>query len=77
MLEKLEYRKLLMGKMSMHSKVVKEKVRKQEEQLSGEIRSLLVGGSSLSVANRRMQVMLDYCTWLSSPILLGLKFWLF
>lgn len=55
MLEKLEYRKLLMGKMSMHSKVVKEKVRKQEEQLSGEIRSLLVGGSSLSVANRRMQ----------------------
>lgn len=77
MLEKLEYRKLLMGKMSMHSKVVKEKVRKQEEQLSGEIRSLLVGGSSLSVANRRMQVMLDYCTWLSSPILMGLKFWLF
>lgn len=74
MLEKLEYRKLLMGKMSMHSKVVKEKVRKQEEQLSGEIRSLLVGGSSLSVANRRMQVMLDYCTWISSPILMGLKF---
>ncbi|KAH6768365.1 UV radiation resistance-associated protein [Perilla frutescens var. frutescens] len=55
MREKLEYRKLLMGKMSMHSKVVKEKVRKQEEQLSGEIRSLLVGGSSLSVANKRMQ----------------------
>lgn len=74
MLEKLEYRKLLMGKMSMHSKVVKEKVRKQEEQLSGEIRSLLVGGSSLSVANRRMQVMLDYCTWISSLILMGLKF---
>ncbi|XP_057783656.1 vacuolar protein sorting 38 isoform X2 [Salvia miltiorrhiza] len=55
MREKLEHRKLLMGKMSMHSKVVKEKVRKQEEQLSGEIRSLLVGGSSLSVANKRMQ----------------------
>ncbi|XP_042027238.1 uncharacterized protein LOC121774425 [Salvia splendens] len=55
MREKLEHRKLLMGKMSMRSKVVKEKVRKQEKQLSGEIRSLLVGGSSISVANKRMQ----------------------
>ncbi|KAG6423001.1 hypothetical protein SASPL_113384 [Salvia splendens] len=55
MREKLEHRKLLMGKMSMRSKVVKEKVRKQEEKLSGEIRSLLVGGSSLSVANKHMQ----------------------
>ncbi|KAL8486872.1 hypothetical protein ACS0TY_023068 [Phlomoides rotata] len=53
--EKLEYRKLVMGNMSMHSKVVREKVRKQEEQLSAEIRSLLIGGSSLSVANKRMQ----------------------
>ncbi|XP_047956852.1 UV radiation resistance-associated gene protein-like [Salvia hispanica] len=55
MREKLEHRKLLMGKMSMRSKVVKEKVRKQEERLSGEIRSLLIGGSSISVANKRMQ----------------------
>ncbi|KAL1561599.1 UV radiation resistance-associated gene protein-like [Salvia divinorum] len=55
MREKLEHRKLLMGKMSMHSKVVKEKVGKQEEKLGGEIRSLLVGGSSLSVANKHMQ----------------------
>ncbi|KAK6122879.1 hypothetical protein DH2020_043405 [Rehmannia glutinosa] len=55
MREKLESRKLVMGNMSMHSKVVKEKVRKQEEQLSAEIRSLLTGGSSLSVANKRMQ----------------------
>ncbi|KAI3459678.1 hypothetical protein Pfo_016341 [Paulownia fortunei] len=55
MCENLESRKLVMGNMSMHSKVVKEKVRKQEEQLSAEIRSLLVGGSSLSVANKRMQ----------------------
>lgn len=70
MREKLEHRKLLMGKMSMRSKVVKEKVRKQEEQLSGEIRSLLVGGSSLSVANKRMQVMFDNLTWLSSAVLL-------
>ena len=62
MREKLEHRKLLMGKMSMRSKVVKEKVRKQEEKLSGEIRSLLVGGSSLSVANKHMEVMFDYVT---------------
>ncbi|KAG8369647.1 hypothetical protein BUALT_Bualt14G0035400 [Buddleja alternifolia] len=55
MREKLESRKLVMGNMSMHSKVVKEKVRKQEEQLSVEIGSLVVGGSSLSVANKRMQ----------------------
>ncbi|KAL6503579.1 hypothetical protein OROGR_025502 [Orobanche gracilis] len=54
--EKLEYRKLVMGNMSMHSKVVKERVRKQEEQLSAEIRSLLAGGSSLSVANKRMVI---------------------
>ncbi|CAA0818652.1 Unknown protein [Striga hermonthica] len=54
MREKLESRKLVMGNMSMHSKVVKEKVRKQEEQLSAEIRSLLAGGSSLSEANKRM-----------------------
>ncbi|KAL0366728.1 UNVERIFIED_CONTAM: hypothetical protein Sradi_3562900 [Sesamum radiatum] len=55
MREKLESRKLVMGNMSMHSKVVKEKVRKQEEQLSTEIRSLLAGGNSLSEANKRMQ----------------------
>ncbi|XP_051114319.1 uncharacterized protein LOC127239962 isoform X2 [Andrographis paniculata] len=55
MLEKLESRKLVMGKMSMHSKVVQEKVRKQEEQLGTEIRSLLVAGSSLSEANKRLQ----------------------
>lgn len=55
MREKLESRKLVMGNMSMHSKVAKEKVRKQMEQLSAEIRSLLVGGSSLSAANKRMQ----------------------
>ncbi|KAL7124260.1 hypothetical protein ABFS83_14G036800 [Erythranthe nasuta] len=55
MREKLESRKLVMGNMSMHSKVVKEKVRKQEEWLNAEIRSLLAGGSSLSVAKTHMQ----------------------
>ncbi|CAA3024906.1 UV radiation resistance-associated gene [Olea europaea subsp. europaea] len=53
--EKLESGKLVMGNMSMHSKVVEEKVRKQEEQLSSEIRSLLVAGAALSAPSKRMQ----------------------
>lgn len=56
MKEKLDSRKLVMGNMSMHSKVVKEKVKKQEEQLSNDIRSLLVAGTSLSAASKRLQV---------------------
>ncbi|KAG5588506.1 hypothetical protein H5410_048940 [Solanum commersonii] len=55
MKEKLDSRKLVMGNMSMHSKVVKEKVKKQEEQLSNDIRSLLVAGTSLSAASKRLQ----------------------
>ncbi|KAM7461807.1 hypothetical protein LguiA_029928 [Lonicera macranthoides] len=55
MREKLESRKLVMGNMSMHSKVLEEKVKKQEEQLSTEIRSLLVAGTALSVASKRLQ----------------------
>ncbi|KAA8548397.1 hypothetical protein F0562_000081 [Nyssa sinensis] len=53
--EKLESRKLVMGNMSMHSKVVEENVKRQEEQLSSEIRSLLIAGTSLSVASKRLQ----------------------
>ncbi|CAA3030315.1 UV radiation resistance-associated gene [Olea europaea subsp. europaea] len=53
--EKLESRKLVMGNMSMRSKVVEEKVRKQEEQLSSEIRSLLVAGTAFSAPSKRMQ----------------------
>lgn len=55
MREKLESRKLVMGNMSMHSKVMEEKVKKQEEQLTTEIRSLLVSGTSLSAANKHLQ----------------------
>ncbi|KAJ8547086.1 hypothetical protein K7X08_010672 [Anisodus acutangulus] len=55
MKEKLDSRKLVMGNMSMHSKVVKGKVKKQEEQLSNDIRSLLVAGTSLSAASKRLQ----------------------
>ncbi|GJU38280.1 hypothetical protein Tco_1191237 [Tanacetum coccineum] len=55
MREKLESRKLLMGNMSMQSKVVREKTKKQEEQLNSKIRYLLMAGSALSVANRRLR----------------------
>lgn len=54
--EQLESRKLIMGNTSMHSKVVKEKVKMQEEQLSAEIKSLLVAGTALSVASKHLQV---------------------
>ncbi|KVH90994.1 UV radiation resistance-associated gene protein isoform X2 [Cynara cardunculus var. scolymus] len=55
MRENLEARKLVMGNMSMRSKVVQEKAKKQEEQLNSEIRSLLMAGTSLSVASRSLQ----------------------
>lgn len=55
MREKLQSQKLMMGNMSMHSKVAEEKAKKREEQLSSEIRSLLVAGTALSVASKRLQ----------------------
>ncbi|KAI7727542.1 hypothetical protein M8C21_003846 [Ambrosia artemisiifolia] len=55
MREKLEARKLVMGNMSMNLKVVQEKAKKQEDQLNSEIRSLLMAGTSLSVASRSLQ----------------------
>ncbi|CAI9098080.1 OLC1v1034659C1 [Oldenlandia corymbosa var. corymbosa] len=55
MREKLQSRQLVMGNMSMHSKVAEEKVKKREEQLSSEIRSLLVAGTALSVATKHLQ----------------------
>ncbi|KAB1213668.1 hypothetical protein CJ030_MR5G016227 [Morella rubra] len=56
MREKLEAKKKLMENMSMHSSLAKEDANKQEEQLSGEVRSLLVAGTALSVARKRLQV---------------------
>ncbi|XAR62563.1 Phosphatidylinositol 3-kinase [Bertholletia excelsa] len=53
--EKLESRKLVMGSMSMHVKVVEENVKKEKERLSNEIRSLLLAGTALSMANRKLQ----------------------
>lgn len=55
MREKLEARKLVMGNMSMQSKVVQEKAKKQEDLLNSEIRSLLMAGTSLSVASKSLQ----------------------
>ncbi|CAH9136694.1 unnamed protein product [Cuscuta epithymum] len=55
MRETLEHRKLVMGNTSMKSKVLKEKVKKEEEQLSNDIRSLLVAGTALSLAKKRLQ----------------------
>lgn len=61
MREKLEARKLVMGNMSMNLKVVQEKAKKQEDQLNSEIRSLLMAGTSLSVASRSLQVIKPLC----------------
>lgn len=55
MQEKLEARKLVMGNMSMQSKAVRGKTKKQEEQLNSEIRSLLMAGTALSAASNRLQ----------------------
>ncbi|KAJ0742163.1 putative phosphatidylinositol 3-kinase [Helianthus annuus] len=55
MREKLEARKLVMGNTSMNLKVVQEKAKKQEDQLNSQIRSLLMAGTSLSVASRSLQ----------------------
>ncbi|XP_044478749.1 UV radiation resistance-associated gene protein-like isoform X1 [Mangifera indica] len=55
MKEKLEARRVVMEKMSMLSKVAEENAKKQEERLSMEVRSLLVSGTALSVARRRLQ----------------------
>lgn len=55
MRERLEARRLLMEKMSMRSKVEKEDAKNQEEKLSMEVRSLLVAGTALSVARKRLQ----------------------
>lgn len=58
MREKLEAKKKVMESVSMCSKLAKEDAKKQEEQLSVEIRSLLLAGTTLSVARKRLQVIL-------------------
>ncbi|KAL4272916.1 hypothetical protein GQ457_13G029270 [Hibiscus cannabinus] len=55
MRERLEARKLVMANMSTRCKVATEDAKKDEEMLSTEVRSLLVAGTSLSVARKRLQ----------------------
>ncbi|XP_062165642.1 vacuolar protein sorting 38 isoform X3 [Alnus glutinosa] len=55
MREKLEAKKKVMESMSVCSKLAKEDAKKQEEQLSDEVRSLLLAGTALSVARKRLQ----------------------
>ncbi|PPD78358.1 hypothetical protein GOBAR_DD24707 [Gossypium barbadense] len=55
MRERLEARKVVMANMSTRCKVATEDAKKQEEMLSTEVRSLLVAGTSLSVARKRLQ----------------------
>ncbi|KAK4856319.1 hypothetical protein QYF36_016271 [Acer negundo] len=55
MREKLEARRSVMERMSTRSKVAAEDARMQEERLSMEVRSLLVSGTVLSVARKRLQ----------------------
>ncbi|GAB4844084.1 hypothetical protein Ancab_014048 [Ancistrocladus abbreviatus] len=53
--QRVEDKKVLIGNMSMQSKVVQEHAKTKEEHLSSEIKSLLVSGSSLSVGRKRLQ----------------------
>ncbi|XP_010246287.1 PREDICTED: UV radiation resistance-associated gene protein-like isoform X2 [Nelumbo nucifera] len=55
MRQKLEAQKLVIGNMLMHSKVVAEGLRNQEEELTIEIRSLLVAAKVLSMASKQVQ----------------------
>ncbi|KAA3485656.1 UV radiation resistance-associated protein-like isoform X4 [Gossypium australe] len=55
MRERIEARKVVMANMSTRCKVATEDAKKQEEMLSTEVRSLLVAGTSLSVARKRLQ----------------------
>lgn len=45
-----------MGNMSVHCKVAAEDVKKKEENLRIEVRSLLVAGTALSMARKQSQV---------------------
>lgn len=65
MREKLESRKLVMENTSMHAKVVEGNVKTEKKRLDNEIRSLLVAGTALSVAKKRLQVIL--LIYLSQP----------
>ncbi|CAA7049502.1 unnamed protein product [Microthlaspi erraticum] len=55
MRQRLEARKLLVEKTAASCKVTEQDVKKKEENLSTEVRSLLVGGTTLSIAKSKLQ----------------------
>ncbi|EOA27414.1 hypothetical protein CARUB_v10023549mg [Capsella rubella] len=55
MRQRLEARKLLVDKTSIACKVTEQDVKKKEDNLSTEVRSLLVGGTTLSIAKSKLQ----------------------
>ncbi|KAJ0261994.1 UV radiation resistance-associated protein [Hirschfeldia incana] len=55
MRQRLEARKLLVEKTSAACKVTEQDVKTKEDSLSAEVRSLLVGGTTLSIAKSKLQ----------------------
>ena len=53
----------------MQSKIVEEDIKKKEERLGLEVRSLLVAGTALSVSRNRLQVILVNTCWIDAFIL--------
>lgn len=53
--QRVEDKKLVMGNMLMQTKVVEEHTNTKQEHLTTEIKSLLVSGTSLSIARKRLQ----------------------
>ncbi|KAK6930723.1 UV radiation resistance protein/autophagy-related protein 14 [Dillenia turbinata] len=53
--QKLDARKSVMDNMSTRTKVAEEDIKSKEEALSSEIRSLLVAGTALHVASKRLE----------------------
>ena len=60
MKERVEARKLVIERIKGQSKVAAENSTKEEERLSLEVRSLLVAGTALSVASKKLQVIEIY-----------------
>ncbi|XP_048634367.1 UV radiation resistance-associated gene protein-like isoform X1 [Brassica napus] len=55
MRQRLEAKKLMVDKTSVTCKVTEQDVKKKEDDLSAEVRSLLVGGTTLSIAKTKLQ----------------------
>ena len=56
MRQRLESKKLMVDKTSVTCKVTEQDLKKKEDDLSAEVRSLLVGGTTLSIAKSKLQV---------------------